>query len=69
MELLITLTAPDTKAMKIILTPSTQNTSGNVANFSFKIKNKAKRTTQTIIFVGLDDSGRSRMVTLTLIVQ
>ncbi len=65
----ITLSAPDTKAMKIILTPSTQSTSGNVASFSFKIKNKAKRATQMLTFVGRDDSGRSRMTTLTLMVQ
>lgn len=65
----VTVTPPDTKAMKIILTPSTQSTSGTIANFSFKIKKKATRGTQMLTFVGRDDSGRSRMATLALTIQ
>jgi hypothetical protein len=65
----VTITTPDTTGTKIILTPSTQSTSGTSANINFKIKNKAKRGTQMFTFVGRDDSGRSRTSTLTLTIN
>ncbi|MBI4852719.1 MAG: SBBP repeat-containing protein [Acidobacteria bacterium] len=61
--------APDTKAAKVILTPTTQSTSGNIASFSFKIKRKAPKGSQMLTFIGRDDLGRSRSVTLTLNIQ
>lgn len=65
----VTVRAPDTKALKIILTPATQSTSGTTLSFNFKIKRKALKGSQMLTFVGLDELGRTRMTTLTLNVQ
>lgn len=65
----VTVKTPDTKAMKIIFTPSTQSTFGTNVSVNFKIKKKAPKGSQVLSFIGQDDSGRTRMTTLTLIVQ
>jgi hypothetical protein len=65
----VTVTAPDTKALKIKLTPPMQSTTGASASFNFKIKNKTPTGSQTLVFTGRDELGRMRTGTLTLVVQ
>jgi hypothetical protein len=65
----VTVTAPDTKAIKIKLTPPSQSTTGASVSFNFKVKRKAATGPQQITFVGRDDSRRTRMGTVNLIIQ
>jgi uncharacterized delta-60 repeat protein len=65
----VTVTAPDTSAIKVKLDPSSQAVTGPVAVFNFKIKRKAQTGSQALVFTGQDDSGRVRTATLTMIVQ
>ncbi|MEW6737279.1 MAG: sialidase family protein [Acidobacteriota bacterium] len=65
----VTVTAPDTKAIKVKLTPPSASTTGASVNFSFKIKKKAPTGPQQLTFTGRDDSGRARTATLTLVIQ
>jgi hypothetical protein len=65
----VTINAPDTKALKIKLTPDSQSTTGNSVSFSFNIKKKAATGNQQLTFTARDDSGRVRTGVLTLVVQ
>jgi hypothetical protein len=65
----VTVTAPDTKAIKVKLTPAVQSTTGTSVSFSFKVKKKAPRGAQQLVFTARDDTGRVRSGTLTLMIQ
>jgi hypothetical protein len=65
----VTVTAPDTKALKIKLTQPVQTTTGASVTFNYKVKNRALTGQQQLIFSGKDDSGRIRTATLTLVIQ
>lgn len=63
----VMVTAPDTKAIKVKISPLTQagDTSAFVS-FNFKVKKAAKKGTQQLVFTGKSDDGRSRSTSLTL---
>jgi hypothetical protein len=65
----VTVAAPDTKAIKVKLTPSSQATTGSSVSFNFKVKKKAPIGTQMLIFTGKDVSGRARTGTLALVIK
>jgi uncharacterized membrane protein len=65
----VMVTAPNTKAIKIKITPPSQATVGNGVNFNLKIKKGAAVGTQQLIFTGVDSAGRARTATLTLNIQ
>ncbi|MEW6732303.1 MAG: hypothetical protein AB1489_13320 [Acidobacteriota bacterium] len=62
----VTVSAPDTKAIKVILTPPTQSTTATKVTFDFKVKKRAPRGPQQLTFTGQDTTGRVRTATLTL---
>ncbi len=65
----VTVTAPDTKAIKVKLTPKSQATSGTSVTFDFKVKKKAALGTYDLVFSGRDAEGRVRTATVTMTVQ
>jgi uncharacterized delta-60 repeat protein len=65
----ITVTAPDTSAIRIKLNPPSQVVDGPSAVFNFKVKRKAPAGTQSLVFTGKDDSGRVRTASLSMIIQ
>ena len=65
----VVVIAPDTKAIKIKLSPAMQSTTGNSVSFNYKVKKSAPTGTQQLTFIGQDDSGRARMGVLTLLIQ
>jgi hypothetical protein len=65
----VNVTAPDTKAIKVKLTPPMQSTTGTSLVFNFKVKKTAPTGSQMLVFTGRDDSGRVRTGTLTLAIQ
>jgi hypothetical protein len=65
----VTVTAPDTKAIKVKLKPASIATTGETATFSYKIKKTAAPGTYTLTFTGTDAEGRTRTATLTLVIQ
>ena len=65
----VTVTAPDTKAIKVKLTPKSQSTTGTSVTFDFKVKKKAALGTYDLVFSGRDAEGRVRTATLTMTVQ
>ncbi|MEW6733343.1 MAG: exo-alpha-sialidase [Acidobacteriota bacterium] len=65
----VTVTAPDTKAIKVKITPPSQSTTSTNVTFDVKIKKKAPTGSQQLTFSGRDDTGRVRTATLTLVIQ
>src|SRR5262249_19968692 len=65
----VTVSAPDTKPIKVKITQPTQSTTGTNLSFGFKIKPKASPGTQQLTFSARDDSGRVRTSILTLVIQ
>lgn len=65
----VTVTAPDTKPIKVKLTPGSQTTTGAALTFDFKVKKKAAPGVYEIVFTGRDAEGRVRTATLTMTVQ
>jgi hypothetical protein len=65
----VAVTAPDTKLLKIKITPPLQSTTGTSLSFSLKAKKKAPVGAQQLTFIGRDDAGRTRTGVLNLIVQ
>ncbi|HQR40412.1 MAG TPA: delta-60 repeat domain-containing protein [Blastocatellia bacterium] len=65
----VTVTAPDTKPIKVKLTPASASTTGASVTFNYKIKKKAALGSYQLTFTGMDGTGRTRSATLTLIVQ
>jgi hypothetical protein len=65
----VTIEAPDTKEIKVKLTPASSSTTGNLITFNYKVKKKAKPGTYPLVFTGRDESGRTHTATLSLTVQ
>jgi hypothetical protein len=65
----VTVTAPDTRAIKVKLTPGSQATMGAGVTFDFKVKKKAALGAYDLVFTGRDAEGRERSATLTMTVQ
>jgi hypothetical protein len=65
----VTVTAPDTRAIKVKLTPASRSTTGDAVTFAYKVKKKAQPGTYQLTFTGRDDHNRDRSATLTLTVQ
>ena len=65
----VTVTAPDTSAIKIRISPSSDSTTGSILAFACKAKGKAQPGQYPLSFVGGDDSGRTHSCTVTVIVQ
>jgi hypothetical protein len=65
----VTVTAPDTKAIKIKITQPSQSTTGESVSFDFKVKKKAPTGTRQLTFTGRDESGRVRTGILTLVTR
>lgn len=64
----VTVTAPDTKAAKIKLGTSVLSTTGTSVSFDFKVKKGAPIGTQQLTFTAVDEQGRTRTATLTVVV-
>ena len=65
----VTVTAPDTSALKIQVKESSVSTTGPSVDFVLKIKKGASVGSHELRFMGRDDSGRERSVTVILVVQ
>ena len=65
----VTVTPPDTKALKIKVKPKSKTTDDESVTFKLNIKGGAPVGAHQLVFTGKDDSGRERTVTLTLIIQ
>lgn len=65
----VTITAPNTAALKIKLSPAQQSTTGTTASFNFTIKKKAATGTQRLIFTGKDASGKVREAALQMVIN
>ncbi|MCS6884402.1 MAG: hypothetical protein RMM17_07365 [Acidobacteriota bacterium] len=65
----VTITAPNTSAFKVKLTPSQVSTNGNAASFNFTVKKKAPLGTQQLVFSGKDPSGRVREAVLQMVIE
>jgi hypothetical protein len=61
--------APNTKRLKIKISPSGKSTTGKELLFNFKIDGKALPGANLLTFTGRDDSGRARTGTLTFVVE
>jgi hypothetical protein len=64
----VTVTAPDTKPIKVKLTPQSQTTTGAAVTFDFKVKKKAAPGVYEIVFTA-NDGSRTRTATLTMTIQ
>ena len=65
----VTVNAPDTKAIKVKLTPASLSTTGSGVTFDFKVKKKAAAGVYELVFTGRDAEGRTRTATLVMTVQ
>jgi hypothetical protein len=65
----VTVKAPNTKAIKVKLTPGSASTTGGSVTFTYKVKKKAPSGTHPLVFTGRDAEGRERTVTIDLVVQ
>jgi hypothetical protein len=65
----VTVTAPDTKPIKVKLTPATASTTGGSVTFKYKVKKKAQPGTHELVFAGRDASGRERTASVTMVIQ
>lgn len=65
----VTVTTPNTKELKVKLTPTSQSTTSSSLNFNFKVKKSAPTGAKQLVFTGRDDLGRTRTATLTLLIQ
>lgn len=65
----VTVKAPDTKAIKVKLTPPSASTDGASVTFKVKVKKKAAAGTADLVFTGTDANGKARTATLSLTVQ
>jgi hypothetical protein len=63
----VTMTPPDSP--KIRIKPSSVVTSGNSASFKLKIKPSAAPGSRELTFTGKDDSGRTRIAILRLVIE
>jgi hypothetical protein len=65
----VTVTAPNTSALKVKLTPPTASTTGNSVNFTLKAKKTTPTGSQQLMFSAKDSMGRVRTATLTLVIN
>lgn len=65
----VTITAPDTKALKIKLSPASQSATGSTVSFTYKVKKTAVLGAQQLTFTGKDAEGRTRTNTVTWFIQ
>jgi hypothetical protein len=65
----VTITAPDTKAIKVKIKNTTLSTTGAGLNFDFKVKKKASVGSYPLTFTGVDEAGRVRTATFTLLIN
>lgn len=62
----VTVTAPDTDAIKVVIKPGSLSTTGGSVRFSLKVRKSAQRGDHQIVFKGGDESGRERVVVITI---
>ncbi len=65
----VTVTAPDTKALKVKLTPASTSTNGDSVTVKYKVKKKATLGAHDLVFTARDENGRERTATLSLTIQ
>ena len=65
----VTVTAPDTRAIKVKVTPASTSTTSDRVTFNYKVKKKAQPGTYDLVFRARDDAGRERTASLTLVVE
>jgi uncharacterized delta-60 repeat protein len=65
----VTVNAPDTSNLKIIIPEPTVTASGASANFTLKTKKGTPTGTHQLVFTGKDDTGHERSLTITLAIQ
>jgi hypothetical protein len=65
----VTVTAPDTRAIKVKMTPAQASTDGGIVTFNYKVKKKAQPGTHELVFTGRDAEGRERTAVVTLTIQ
>jgi hypothetical protein len=65
----VTVTAPDTRNIKVKLTPAEASTTGASVTFNYKVKKKARPGTYELVFTGEDADGRKRTATLRMVIQ
>jgi hypothetical protein len=65
----VTVTAPDTRAIKVKMTPAQASTTGGSVTFTFKVKKKAPSGTHELVFTGRDSDGRERTTSVSMVIQ
>ena len=65
----VTVTAPDASALKIGAKQDSVSTIGSSVEFLLKIKKSAPRGDHLLTFIGRDDSGRERSVTVIIAIR
>jgi uncharacterized delta-60 repeat protein len=65
----VTLTAPDTSNLKIVISEPVQTTTGTSVEFKLKVKKGTPAGNHQLVFTGKDDSGKERSATITLVIQ
>jgi hypothetical protein len=65
----VTITGPDTSAIKVKVKPASQSTSGEQAKFKLKAKSNASVGDHELVFTGADQSGRRREARIRLTIQ
>ncbi|HNH84042.1 MAG TPA: hypothetical protein PL157_16850, partial [Acidobacteriota bacterium] len=65
----IKMTFPDTKALKLKLSPSNPTISGTTFDITFKSKKSSPAGTYPLVFTGTDETGRTRTTILSVAIQ
>jgi serralysin len=65
----ITLTAPNTENLKIVIPEPVQTTAGTSVRFTLKVKKGTPAGSHQLIFTGKDESGKEHVATVTLVIQ
>lgn len=65
----VTINAPDTSNLKIVIPEPMVTATGASANFTLKIKKGTPAGNHQLVFTGKDDAGHERSITITLAIQ
>lgn len=65
----VTVTAPNTKPIKVKLSPAQVSTTGGSVTFDYKVKKKGVVGTHDLVFTGRDGQGRERTATLRMSIE
>jgi uncharacterized delta-60 repeat protein len=65
----ITVRAPDTSNLKIVIPEPVQTTTGTSVDFKLKIKKGTPAGNHQLVFTGKDDSGKEHSATITIVIE